>query len=101
MTSQDWKSSQHLLSWGEELAEKGVTHWCKTKLEGAKKENENEDDQNVVAQNLAEERTAKDQRFRVGGDPEYSSKDDCSKAHAGTTEDKEDFPRGRNGKGEI
>ena len=92
--SQHWKSFLHLLSWEEELAEKGEPHRSKTKLEGAKKENENEDDQNVVAQNLGEEGAAKDQSVGVGGDPEYGGKDDCSEAHAGTTEDKEDFSGG-------
>ena len=43
---------------------------------------------------MAEERTAKDQSVRVGGDPENGSKDNCSKAHARTTEDKEDFSGG-------
>ena len=65
LISQNWKSFLHLLSWEEELAEKGVPHRSKTKLEGSQKENENEDDQNVVAQNLTEERTAKDQSVRV------------------------------------
>ena len=87
--------SPHLLPRLKELSEKSVTHRTKAKLEGANEEDKGDHDEDVVGEQLIEVGIAKDQAFRVGGDPEYSGKYDCPDSHARGTKHQKDFPEKR------
>ena len=87
--------SFHLFPRLKEFSEKSVAHGTKAELEGSNEEDEGDHDEDVVGEQLVEVGIAKDQALRVGGDPEYSGKYDCSNSHARGTEDQKYFSEKR------